>query len=266
MAWQQVLRQERTKLLRTITVQFLFFTGLLLGWHLLAAANLWETTLFPAPAEVLATLQRGVADFSLIAAIGASLQRLMLGYAFSLIVGVMIGLLLGRLPLLNATLGNLSLGLQALPSICWLPLAILWFGLSEGAMFFVVVMGSLMAVVLSVRDGVKNIPPLYLRAARVMGARGWKLYAFIILPASLPAILTGARLGWSFAWRSLMAAELLYVSSGLGSTLMMGRELHDMALVVASMLIIIAIGLIFDRLIFGLLERFLGSRWGFEKR
>ena len=265
-AWRQVQQQERRNSLRTIVARILFFTGLVLGWHVLATANIWESILFPTPAEVLATLQRGVSDGSLLAATGSSLQRLMVGYAFSLVVGVLLGLLLGRLSLLNATLGTLSLGLQALPSICWLPLAILWFGLNEGAMFFVVVMGSLMAVVLSVRDGVRNIPPLYLRAARVMGASGWRIYLFIILPASLPAILTGARLGWSFAWRSLMAAELLYVSAGLGSTLMMGRELHDMSLVVAAMLIIIAIGLVFDRLIFGLLERSLGARWGFEKR
>ena len=265
-AWRQVQLEWRRNSLRTIVARVLFFTGLVIGWHLLATANLWESILFPTPVEVLATLQRGVSDGSLLAATGSSLQRLMLGYFFSLLLGVLLGLLSGRLPLFDATFGTLSLGFQALPSICWLPLAILWFGLSEGAMFFVVVMGSLMAVVLAVRDGVKNIPPLFLRAARVMGASGWRLYLFIILPASLPAILTGARLGWSFAWRSLMAAELLYVSTGLGSTLMMGRELHDMSLVVATMLIIVAIGLLFDRVIFGALERVLGARWGFERR
>jgi len=265
-AWEQAQRKAHKQSRQKSVVQVLFFMTLLLGWHLLSTVNLWASVLFPSPADVVASIIKGIADHSLLSAIIASLKRLVVGYTASLSAGILFGLLIGRLKLLDATLGTLSLGFQALPSICWLPLAILWFGLSEGAMLFVIIMGSLMAVVLSVRDGVKSIPPLYLRASRVMGAAGWKLYLFIILPACLPAILTGARLGWSFAWRSLMAAELLYVSTGLGSTLMMGRELHDMALVVATMLVIIAIGLIFDRLIFGSLERVLGARWGLDRK
>ena len=129
-------------------------------------------------------------------------------------------------------------------------------------MQFVIIMGSLMAVTLTVRDGVRTIPILYLRAAPILGATGWRFYRYVLFPASFPSVVTGAKLGWTFAWRSLMAAELLYVTTGIGSTLMTGRELHDMALVIAAMLIIISIGLITDRLIFRLGEEFVHKRWG----
>jgi NitT/TauT family transport system permease protein len=140
----------------------------------------------------------------------------------------------------------------------------LWFGLSETAILFVVVMGALLSITLSTEAGVKNTPPLYLRAARNLGARGWKMYALVILPAALPSIITGMKLGWSFAWRSLMAAELLYVSLGLGHLLTMGRELNDMSQVIAVMLIIIVIGLVIDRLVFAPIESRVRERWGLQ--
>jgi NitT/TauT family transport system permease protein len=175
---------------------------------------------------------------------------------------VPLGLLIGRVRLLQETLGTVILGLQALPSICWLPLAILWFGLSERAILFVVVMGAVLSICLSAVDGVRNTPPLYLRAARTMGAEGWALYWRVILPGALPAILTGMKLGWSFAWRSLMAGELLYVSLGLGQLLTLGRELNDMSRVMAVMLVIVALGLTVDRLLFAPAERLVRERWG----
>ena len=247
---------------RKWVLRFLMLAGLLGLWQALAAAGIWNALLFPAPREVADALWRGLVDRSLIIATGASLKRLLVGYGVSLAIGIPLGLLLGRIHWLDETLGLVTMGLQALPSICWLPLAVLWFGLSEAATQFVVVVGSLMAITSATRDGVNVIPPLYVRAARVLGARGWRLYRYVILPAAMPAVLTGAKLGWSFAWRSLMAAELLYVSVGLGSTLMMGRELHDMPLVVAAMGIIMAIGLSADRLVFGALEALLYARWG----
>lgn len=255
-------RSRRRAFLRKSAARVVFFAALMLIWQLLAAAGLWSELLFPAPAQVLDALLLGIDDGSMPRAILSSMKRLLVGYSISLIIGIPLGLLLGRIKLLDNTIGTLTLGLQALPSICWMPLAVLWFGLSEASMQFVVVMGAVMALILAVRDGVKNIPRLHIRASRVLGATGWKGYLYVILPASLPALLTGARLGWSFAWRALMAAELIYVSTGLGSTLMMGRELHDMALVVATMLVIITIGLLADRLVFGSLEKGIHRRWG----
>jgi NitT/TauT family transport system permease protein len=203
-----------------------------------------------------------VQDRTLVLATAVSLRRMLVGFGVSLLIGIPLGLLLGRVRWLDDTVGALTLGLQTLPSICWLPVALLWFGLNDGAILFVVVMGALLSITVSVRDGVQNVPPTYLRAARTMGTRPLALYTQVLLPASLPSILTGAKLGWSFAWRSLMAGELLFVSMGLGHTLMMGRELADMSRVFAVMLVIVALGLFTDRLIFGQLEAHVRERWG----
>jgi NitT/TauT family transport system permease protein len=245
--------------------RLLFLAFLLVVWQIICSLGFWDETLLPAPLLVGQTLLAGIADGTIPAGVLASMKRLFIGYGLSLAIGIPLGMVLGRNRILDDTVGSLAVGLQALPSICWLPLAVLWFGLSEAAMQFVVVMGSFMSVTLAIRDGVKSIPPLYIRAARVLGASGWPFYRWVLLPASLPALLTGAKLGWSFAWRSLMAAELLYGTVGIGSTLTTGRELHDMALVVAAMLVIVAIGLLFDRVLFQSGERYLHRRWGTGK-
>ncbi|MCX7841347.1 MAG: ABC transporter permease [Anaerolineae bacterium] len=245
-----------------MTRKLIFFATLLAVWQIAASSGLWAEYIFPSPMSVAQTLVRGFVNGTFIVGIVTSLQRLLIGFGISAVIGVISGLALGRVKLLDETFGALVLGLQTLPSICWLPLALLWFGLSETAILFVVVMGALLAITTATEAGVKNTPPLYLRAARNLGARGWKLYALVILPAALPEIITGMKLGWSFAWRSLMAAELLYVSLGLGHLLMMGRELNDMSQVVAVMLVIIAIGLVVDRLIFAPIETRVRARWG----
>ncbi len=232
------------------------------GWEALFRLGLWPPYLFPSPSGVGRTLVRGFENSTFIIGIAVSMRRLVVGFAISAVAGTLLGLALGRARLLDQTLGSLILGLQALPSICWLPLALLWFGLGETAILFVVVMGALLAITLSTEAGVKNSDPVYLRAALNLGARGWRLYLLVVLPAALPAIISGMKLGWSFAWRSLMAAELLYVTLGLGQLLMMGRELNDMNQVVAVMLVIIAIGLAVDRLVFTPLETRVRARWG----
>lgn len=242
--------------------KIIFFAALLIAWQMVTALNIYPEYIFPSPLGVMRTLGRGFENGRFIIGIASSMQRILVGFGISAILGVVLGIALGRIRLLNETVGALVLGLQALPSICWLPLALLWFGLSETAILFVVVMGALLAITTATDAGVKNTPPLYLRAARNLGARGWKMYALVILPAALPSIITGMKLGWSFAWRSLMAAELLYVSLGLGQLLTMGRELNDMSQVIAVMLIIIAIGLLVDRVLFTPLETHVRERWG----
>ncbi|MCL5999336.1 MAG: ABC transporter permease [Chloroflexi bacterium] len=243
-------------------LKLLFFVILLVIWEGLARLRLWPAYVFPSPVDVVQSILSGFGDGSYSLAILTSMRRILIGYGLSLGVGIPLGLLLGRIRVVQDTIGTLVLGLQALPSICWLPLALLWFGLSETAILFVVVMGAVLSVTLSTADGVRNTPPLYIRAARTMGARQWHLYSGVILPAALPAILSGMKLGWSFAWRSLMAGELLYVSLGLGQLLTMGRELNDMSQVIATMLMIVAIGLVVDRLVFSPLERHARERWG----
>jgi NitT/TauT family transport system permease protein len=203
-----------------------------------------------------------VGDGRLGGAVLRSLSRLAQGYALSVAIGVPLGMALARSRWMRATVKPLVLGLQALPSICWLPLALLWFGLSERAIVFVVVMGSLLAIAISTEDGVAAIDPLLLRASGVLGIRGLRFYGGVLVPAALPGIVTGLKLGWSFAWRALMAGELLFVAGGLGQLLQQGRELLDVAQVMAVMLAIVAVGSVVDQVLFRLVELRVRRRWG----
>jgi NitT/TauT family transport system permease protein len=240
-----------------------FFVTLLLVWEGVARLGIWPSYLFPPPSEVLTALVAGLRDGLFVRGAIASLWRVAIGYAIAVVLGTILGVATGRSRMLDATLGSLILGLQALPSVCWLPLAILWFGLDERAIIFVVVMGALFSVALGVDAGVKNLPPVYMRAARNLGAAGPTLYTQVILPAAQPAILAGLKQGWTFAWRSLMAAELLYYTLSLGNLLQGGRDLNDAARVMAVMALIIGLAVSIDRGLFTPLERRLRERWGY---
>ena len=180
-------------------------------------------------------------------------------------LGLPLGLLTARFKFLEDTVGVLALGLQTLPSVCWVPLALLWFGQTEVAMFFVVIMGTLWSVIIATDNGVRHVPPIYVRAARTMGSKHLHTWLKVILPASLPFIVSGMKQGWAFAWRSLMAAEI-YVTIlsgfGLGHLLHYGRELNAMDQFIGIMLVIIAIGLVTDKMLFAPWERLLHRRWG----
>ena len=239
-----------------------FIVTLLVVWETLFRLKLWPDYLFPAPSEVLLTLLTGIGNRTFLVGIAGSLRRLAQGYVIALGVGLTLGLLMAQLRWLKETIGLLVLGLQTLPSICWLPLAILWFGLNERAILFVVIMGAVMSIAQSTEDGVRNTSPVYIRAARNLGARGMRIYSAVIFPAALPSIVTGMKMGWAFAWRSLMAGELLYTLPGLGHLLNMGRELNDMSQVVSVILVIISIGLVSDKLVFGSIEKRVRGRWG----
>ena len=143
-------------------------------------------------------------DGKLIWAVAVSLQRLAVGFIISLTAGALLGMLMWRIPAVDEFIGPVFLGLQTLPSVCWVPLAVVAIGLSEWGILFVLVMGSFSAAALSLRDGLRTIPPLYPRAGLMLGARGWRLYRYVLLPASLPALAGSLRTGFSFAWRSLM--------------------------------------------------------------
>lgn len=242
-----------------------FVTLLLILWETGYRREWWNSYLFPGPSEVLKTLLADMRDGSLPIAARVSLVRIGLAFSTAMLLGTCVGILMGALPVVHRAVSPLALGLQTLPSICWLPLAVIWFGLSERAILFVTVMGALLAVSISVSDGIRNIPPLYLKAASMMGARGLRLYQEVLLPAALPSIISGAKQGWAFAWRSLMAGELLSVSNGalgLGQTLMRGRDLNDMSQVLAVMTVLVLIGVVADRLVFSRLENSVRYRWG----
>jgi sulfonate transport system permease protein len=239
--------------------------ALLLAWEAASKLGLWKPWVFPSPSAIARSFWDGVRDKTIPIGILVSLRRLVVGYLISLVGGVALGLALARSRTLRESVGTVVTGLQALPSICWLPLALLWFGLTETAILFVVVAGSLLSITVATEAGVRNVPPLYLRAARSMGARGRTLYLRVILPAALPQILSGMRLGWTFAWRSLMAGELLFVSGGLGQLLATGRELGDMARVMAVMVAIVTLGLVTEVLFFQRLDARVREVWGTDR-
>jgi len=239
------------------------FYGVLIGiWVVLAKLKIWPPYVFPTPKGVAESLGAGFADHSFWIAIAVSMKRMVLGYSLSVVLGMMLGLGVASNKFLEETMGGLLVSLQSLPSICWLPLAVLWFGLTEKAILFVVVMGSLLSVTIAMETGRQQMPKIYGMAGRNLGARGFKLFWYVLLPASLPYIVSGLKQGWAFAWRSLISGEMIFVSLGLGQLLMMGRDLNDMNQVIAVMMLIIAIGYIVDCLVFKTIERRLQQKWG----
>jgi len=242
-----------------------FAVLMIAGWELLCRLKIWSPVLLPDPLAVGEYLAQAVRDGTLWSATLVTTKRLIIGYFLSIIFGLPLGLLTARFKFAEDTLGILALGLQTLPSVCWIPLALLWYGQTEGAMLFVVIMGSLWSVLIATDNGVRTVPPIYARAARTMGSKNLHTWAKVILPASLPFIVSGMKQGWGFAWRSLMAAEIyvtILTGFGLGHLLHYGRELNAMDQVIGVMLVIIAIGLLADKLLFSPWEKFLYRRWG----
>lgn len=246
-------------------ISLTFFVFLFLIWEVLAQSHLWSDVLLPAPSEILMYLIDSVRDGTLIESSEITLKRLLKGYVAGILVGLPLGMLIAKFPIFEDTLGVIALGFQALPSICWAPLALLWFGQTETAMFFIVVMGSVWSIALATDAGVRHVPPIYVRAARTMGSKGLHTWFKVIIPASLPFIISGMKQGWAFAWRSLMAAEIyitILTGFGLGNLLHYARELHAMDAVIGIMFVIVVLGLLIDRLVFAPLERYLHHRWG----
>jgi NitT/TauT family transport system permease protein len=243
----------------------IFLLAFIVLWHVVAQAGIWPSYIFPSPVEVLSAMLHGIDDESFLHGTIASLKRMAIGFGVAVFIGVALGAAISQSRVLERTLGTLMLGVQTLPSICWLPLAILWFGLNDKAIIFVVVAGAVGSITMAISAGISNVPPIYINAARTMGAKGWSLFSEVVFPAALPTMVSGIRQGWSFAWRSLMAGELLYVSAGLGQLLQMGRELNDINQVVAVMIVIMSIGFLIERLVFTTIEEDVRRKWGLVK-
>ena len=247
----------------------LFFVALVAIWSAIVRAQIWSPVLLPSPLSVWNYVLSAGRDGTLFSASIVTLRRLLSGYAIGLAIGLPLGLLTASSTFVEDTIGVLALGLQTLPSVCWVPLALLWFGQTESAMLFVVIMGTVWSVVIATDTGVRTIPPIFARAARTMGSTPFHKWTRVILPASLPYLVSGMKQGWAFAWRSLMAAEIyvtILTGFGLGHLLHYGRELNAMDQVIGIMLVIIVIGLLTDKILFSPWERFLHRRWGTGKR
>jgi NitT/TauT family transport system permease protein len=246
----------------TVLLVLGFYAGLIGLWQVVYELQIWSPYLLPHPGQVFESIERYVNNGVLVDSIATTMKRMLVGFVIAFVIGMCMGIATGTVKAIDQTLGSLVLGMQSLPSICWLPLAILWFGLSERAIIFVVVLGSVWAIAISARDGVRSIPVLQRRAAQVFGASRWQTVRYVTLPGMLPSLASGLKLGWSFSWRSLMAGEIIFVTAGLGHLLQLGRDLNSMSLVLAIMGVIVAVGLAFDRLIFGPLENWVQNRWG----
>jgi NitT/TauT family transport system permease protein len=234
-------------------------------WQLVVVSGWKPPWLLPAPITVLSELWKQLTTGELMDAVGVTLRRAILGYSVAVLVGGTIGILVVRWRTLRAAVGSLITGLQTMPSIAWFPLAILLFQLSDIAILFVVVLGAAPAIANGLIAGIDSVPPLLLRAGRVIGARGVSAYRYVILPAALPSFIAGLKQGWAFAWRSLMAGELLVLipgQSSIGARLQFAREFSDAPALVATMIVILAIGIMVDVVVFSSIERSILARRG----
>lgn len=237
----------------------------LVAWQLVVWSGWRPPYVLPPPFAVLDRLAGELSAGALLSAAGITVRRALAGYTMAVGLGVAAGLAVSRLRPLRTAVGSLITGLQTMPSIAWFPFAILLFGLSEAAILFVVVVGAAPSIANGLIAGIDHVPPLLLRSGRVLGARGWRLQRHVVLPAALPGLVAGLKQGWAFAWRSLMAGELLVVVSGhpsIGVRLQLARELSDSTGLIAAMLVVLLIGVAVDVALFGTAERRLRRRRG----
>jgi NitT/TauT family transport system permease protein len=239
--------------------------AILLGlWQLVVLLELKDPWVLPGPATVLPRLVEDVGE-TLPSAIATTLRRASFGYLLALVIGMAIGLAIVRWRVLRAAVASLITGLQTMPSIAWFPFAILLFGLTETAIMFVIILGAAPSIANGLINGVDHIPRILLRAGDVLGARGIDRYRFVVLPAALPTFVGGMKQAWAFAWRSLMAGELLVIIAqqpSLGAQLQLQRDLADAEGLLATMIVILAIGILVDLVVFGTIERRIRARRG----
>ena len=239
-----------------------FYVGIIVVWQVVAMTGIWPENIFPSPYEVAEDLAYGAYDGSLFYGIATSMWRLAVGLGIAIVGGIILGIFMARVEAVNQTVGSLVLGLQSIPSVAWVPLAILWFGLNDAGIIFVTAVGAVFAVTINTYTGVKNIDPHFIEAARNMGARGSQLITAVLIPAAFPYMISGFKQGWAFAWRGVIGAELLFSFLGLGFLLNAGRSLNDVSQVIAIMLVIMGIGLAVDGVVFKRVEYKVMSRWG----
>jgi|GEM_PF-48545 len=238
---------------------------ILILWEAVFRLQIWPPYLFPGPLEVLNTFWKGILDQTLILALSASMNRLLIGYFIAILIGVTLGIFLARFTLLADTLGKAIMALQTIPSIAWLPFAILWFGIGDLAIIFVVALGATWTMTLSMESGLRGVQPIYISAGKMMGLSSFQLFTKVMIPATIPQMITGMRVAWAFAWRALLAGELIGSGTGLGQILMVGRSLGDMSLVLSIIIIIAIQGYLIDNLFFKKLEHKALIRWGLKQ-
>jgi NitT/TauT family transport system permease protein len=232
-------------------------------WQLIHLSG-WKKAIFPGPGATLSNLWHQLETGLLWHAIATTAERAVIGFGLAVLIGAVVGALVSRIKPLRAAVGSLITGLQTLPSIAWFPFAIILFGISTQAILFVIILGAAPSIANGLIAGVDYTPPLLLKAGAMMGLRRLSLYRHLILPASLPAFVAGLKQGWAFAWRSLMAGELLVTIANqpsLGVLLNTDQEQSDMESATAIIIVILILGVIVDQL-FGVADRGIRRRWG----
>ena len=247
---------------KTFAKKIAFYIIIIVVWQVIADSNVWPNEIFPSPFEIAEDLGYGAADGSLFYGIATSMWRLIVGLAIAIVGGIFLGILMARVETVNQTVGSLVLGLQSIPSVAWVPLALIWFGVSDGGIIFVTAIGAVFAVTINTYTGVKNIDPHYIEAARNMGAKGNQLVTNVLIPAAFPYMISGFKQGWAFAWRGVIGAEILFSFLGLGFLLNVGRQTIDVSQVIAIMVVIMGIGILIDGVVFKRFENKVMSRWG----
>src|SRR6476661_7940871 len=232
---------------------------LLVAWQVYVWLGIKRRDLVPGPLDVIGQLGTLWGEAKLQEAVWTSLQRGIAGFLVSVAIATPVGLLLAQVAPLRRAFGPLISGLQSLPSVAWVPAAIIWFGLTDAAIYMVVLFGAVPSIANGLVSGMKQVPPLFDRVGRVLGLSALGRIRYVLLPAALPGYLGGLRQGWAFAWRSLMAAELITYSpslgQGLGQLLNIGRELSQMSLVITSIMLILVVGMAIELLVFAPIER-----------
>ncbi|AZM49405.1 ABC transporter permease [Streptomyces sp. WAC 06738] len=228
-------------------------------WQLLYVLEVKPDYQLPGPGQVWDALADQWYEGTLFDVIWTSLSRGVLGFLIAIAIGTPLGLIVAKVPFVRAAIGPILTGLQSLPSVAWVPAAIIWFGLTPSMIYAVVLLGAVPSIANGLVAGIGQIPPLYLRAGQVIGATGLHGVRHVLLPAALPGYLAGLKQGWAFSWRSLMAAEIIATSPdlgvGLGQLLETGRGYQDMAIVLNAILLILIVGVAIELLVFGPLER-----------
>lgn len=243
-----------------------FYVLLLAAWQALYWAQLLPDFLFPSPRQVARRLWELATDDYLWPSVRATFKRVGIGFSIGASIGLLVGLAMGLSRVVNGCLRSLFMGVQTLPTAAWVPVSLLIFGLSDHGIYFVIIMSSAPAVALATSDGIQHIPVIYLRVARTLGTPAYAMPVRVILPASLPGVVTGMKLGWTLAWHGGVSAELIKSTIGLGFLLQMGRELNDAAQVIGIMVLTVLFGLALDRFVFGLIQKRILAHSGLAPR
>ncbi|HEY2704595.1 MAG TPA: ABC transporter permease [Candidatus Dormibacteraeota bacterium] len=257
------------RIVRVVVPKLVAAACLLGAWQLAVLLRVWPSYVIPSPGDVGQAFTDQARAGTIGEAVGTSLRHGFEGYVLAVLVGTPLGLLIARVRTVRYAIGSAIAALQSLPSVTWVPVGIIWFGLSQTTILFVVVMGAFPSIAGGMVSAVDNIPPLLLRVGDALGARGLPRYRHIVLPAALPGYVAGLKQAWSFSWRSLMAAEIITTGPslggvGLGQLLNQGRDLSDMRQMLMVILVILAVGVLVDSLIFAPLDRHIRRSRGLE--